>query len=303
MNRKKRRQPAAILPETEQQYTNEQLVQMIQDGEDAHGERMLRLLQQNKGFIMMKAKPFVTAGGVDAEEVQSIAFIAMSDAVRIFRPGEASFLKVFSWYFMRELILTANSNRTVPLPSHMSEKTYQYSRWRATFKRLHEREPTEAESIKALKLSREQLHSIQSAVGLQFPIRLDEPMPDAEDGTGADDALIDTIPDTCQGVEDCVTDDLSLSELRAAIAEELETMPKVEADAIRAKYFDGEGTQDSVALHRAMHSLCQPERMRRLSQFTSNFYGGGWVSFRTSFTSRPEAIAIQHDTRGTKSNE
>ena len=246
----------------------------------------------------MKAKPFVAAGGADAEEVQSIAFIAMSDAVRIFRPGESSFLKVFSWRFMRELILTANNNRVVPVPQHMNDKLYQFNKWRADFKRLHEREPTEKELMRGLGLSRDQLHSIQSAVGLQFPVRLDEPMPDAEDGTGADDALIDTIPDTCQGVEDCVTDDLSLSELRAAIAEELENLPKVEADAIRAKYFDGEGTQDSAALHRAMHSLCQPERMRRLSQYTSNFYGGGWESFRVSFTSRPEALAIRNDTRG-----
>ena len=296
---KKKKRPAAILPETaEEPKTNEQIVQMIQDGQDRHGELMLQLLNQNKGFIKMKAKPFVAAGGADAEEVQSIAFIAMSDAVRIFRPGESSFLKVFSWRFMRELILTANNNRVVPVPQHMNDKLYQFNKWRADFKRLHEREPTEKELMRGLGLSRDQLHSIQSAVGLQFPVRLDEPMPDAEDGTGADDALIDTIPDTCQGVEDCVTDDLSLSELRAAIAEELENLPKVEADAIRAKYFDGEGTQDSAALHRAMHSLCQPERMRRLSQYTSNFYGGGWESFRVSFTSRPEALAIRNDTRG-----
>lgn len=292
---KKKKRPAAILPETEQQYTNEQLVQMIQTEGDQHGEKMLRLMQQNQGFITMKAKPFVAAGGVDAEEVQSIAFIAMSDAVRIFRPGEASFLKVFSWYFIRELILTANSNRTVPLPSHMSEKIHRFTKWRARFKAEHRREPTEREAMKALGLSRDQLHSIQSAMNLQFPIRLDEPMPDAEDGTGADDALIDTIPDTCQGVEDCVTDDLSLSELRAAIAEELENLPKAEADAIRMKYFDGSAAEDKEALHRAMRNLCRPERMRRLSEFTSSYYGSGLQSFKVSFTSKPEAIIIKLD--------
>lgn len=286
------------------QYDNMSLIELLQailDGADQHGLYRLALMKKTRKYTNRVAKPFLVQGSISQSDLDSLQFITLCEVLDSLNTDEQvpilqRFYSLLKWRLIANIIDDNDHESNISLPPNVRLYMRKYVKYTRMYEQTHNgTKPPEDVIAKALNMSIKQIRALQQAYLTQWPEALDATI--KADDEGQELTIADTLADDFS-VEDAVTDCISLKELRVAIAEELETMPKVEADAICMKYFDGSAAEDKEALHRAMRKLCQPERMRRLSQYTSNFYGGGWESFKVSFTSRPEAIAIRHDTRG-----
>lgn len=283
------------------QYDNMSLIELLQailDGADQHGLYRLALMKRTRGYTERIARPFLIQG-TSQSDLDSLQFISLCETLDSLNDESVPILQQFynllRWRLIANLVANADRESNVSLPRNLRLDIRKYRAYIKQYERNHGGITPDVTTIaKALNMSVKQIRELERAYLTQWPIALDTCI--KADDEGQELTIADTLADDFS-VEDAVTDCISLKELRAAIAEELENLPKVEADAIRIKYFDGSAAEDKEGLHRAMRKLCQPERMRRLSQYTGSFYGGGWESFRVSFTSRPEAIAIRDSIR------
>ena len=286
------------------QYDNMSLIELLQailDGADQHGLYRLALMKKTRRYTERIAKPFLTQGSISPSDLDSLQFITICEVTDSLKDDAVPILKQFyallKWKLIANIVANADHESAVHLPSNLRLDIRKYRHFIKNYKRSNGgNTPDDATAAKALKMSVKQLHALQQAYLTQWPEALDATI--KADDEGQELTIADTLADDFS-VEDAVTDCISLKELRAAILTELEELPEDQRKAIRNRYFNIDGIiTDKTVLHDAMRNLCRPERMRRLSQYTSNFYGGGWESFKVSFTSRPEAIAIRHDTRG-----
>jgi len=289
---KKKKRPAAILPETEQrQYSNEELASMIQDGKDKHGDLMLKLLEQNKGFCYRTAKPFIISKAIEPQEVQSISFLAMCNAVDYFRSDAgASFIYCLKPFLLRELIIASNDSAPVSLPINMRGLLNRYRHYCSDYVTHHGEPPPGAAILKELKISQNTLSLLKNAErSQQAPIPLDEPM----HGTGIDAEsedllLIDALPDTkTASTEQTVIDGL----LRNALLEEISALPDEERKAVENKYLHKLST-DEKAVRRGIAILGKSSRLRAYTN-DNLFTGTGFSNFSRTWASQPEKAVIR----------
>lgn len=294
--KKKRRQtPAAILPETEQrQYSNEELANMIQDGEDKHGEMMLQLLTQNKGFIYKVSKPFLIAKTVEPEELQSIAFIALCAAVDYFRSDAgASFLYCLKPFLLRELILASNCSAPVGLPVNLRTMLNKYRRFCSQYQTAHGSTPPDYIVTAELHITTRELENLKAAeLSQQAPVSLNAYITnntaDSEDG---ETCLLDAIPDDTADTADAALQ----SDLCAAIRDAVAGLPDQEREEVLNRYFYSLPVADIKALQSGMKRLRTPAAANRLYPYlyAESIRGTGFTRFIQTGFSATERTALE----------
>lgn len=294
MNRKKRR-PAAILPETDrQERTNEQIVQMIQDGEDAHGELMLQLLQKNKGFCFQVARPFLIARSIESEELQSISFIALCAAVDYFQTDAgASFLYVLKPFLLRELILASNCSAPVGLPVNLRTMLSKYKRFCSQYQTVHGCEPSDKAVLAELRITEKELKNLKIAERSQLqPVSLNayitDNTADSEDGEAC---LLDALPDNNADTADAALQ----HDLCAAIRNAVTSLPDQERKAVEDKFFYNSTVTDAKSLRSGMQRLRTPAAANKLRSYiySEGLKGTSLKNFNLTWNSATERAAIQ----------
>ena len=105
--------------------TNEELVTAIKAGDDS---KLLELWEQNSGFIHRKAyawkMAFPQVAHVDIEDLVSVSWLAMVDAIKYFDPEreDATFLTAFSWFQKKYFYQTLgiHQGRKISVPPYLS---------------------------------------------------------------------------------------------------------------------------------------------------------------------------------------
>jgi len=292
MSRKKRRQPAAILPETaEEPKTNEQIVIDIQVNGDPHGEKMLYLMKRNKGFCFKVCLPFINSGQIEPEEVKSISFLALSDVVNRHKPDEnISFLTLLKYTLLREIIETIDGYAMFSLPSNLRSTLNRYKHFCSEYVTHHGEPPPDAAILKELRISQNTLSLLKIAErSQQAPISLDEPMHGTGVDTEGDDLLlIDALPDTkTPSTEQTVIDGL----LRKTLLEEISALPDEERKAVEGKYLHKIST-DEKAVRRGIAILGKSSQLRAFAN-DNLFAGTGFSNFSRTWASQPEKAVIR----------
>ena len=105
----------------EENVTNEQLVARIQAGIDVP-DNMLRLWQQNQGYIGLIAKNYQAFE--DIEDLKQEGYIGLCRAVDEYKPQEGIAFMTYAGYWIRQQMqrYVENCSSVVRVPSHAREK-------------------------------------------------------------------------------------------------------------------------------------------------------------------------------------
>lgn len=295
MNRKKKRQPAPILPETDrQERTNEQIVQMIQDGEDAHGELMLLLLQKNKGFCYQTAKPFLLSKVIEPEELPSINFLAMSSAVTYYRAERGTlFISVLRPFLLKELILASNNTAPVGLPINLRTMLNKYRRFCSQYQTAHGSAPPDKALIAELRVTEKELENLKAAeLSQRTPVSLNANITDnTADSEDGETCLLDAIPDDTANTADAALQ----HDMCAAIRDAVAGLPDQEREEVLNRYFYSLPVADIKALQSGMKRLRTPATANKLQSYiySEGLKGTSLKNFNLTWSSATERAVIQ----------
>lgn len=277
--------------------SNEELACRIKERADADGRMILELLNRNKGFIYKRARPFIDAGVVEIDELQSLGFISVKQAVdRWDAQKGGKFISILNWCLIRELVNAANDSKAVPVPHNMNDELRKYNNILRDFMELHQREPTVEEGAALLSVTEKKYKMIAEVYTMQTPSSLDAPI---ESHTDAEEISVgDTLP-SGEDVEEAVVDMVYLAEIRKAVFYELSRLPDEQQEIIRLHFLCAVPlSRDTMPIYRkALKTLRSPSVRNRLKPFlTENLYSGtGQASFERTGTSQPERFVISHD--------
>ena len=174
-----------------EQRTNEQLVALIRAGEDPAGN-MLKLWEQNKGFIAMMARKY--SGYADMDDLMQEGYLALNEAVEHYADKGAAFLTYAAFWVRQGLRRYIERNSTVRLPSGLYDDVIKYKRIRREYLTEYGAEPTEREMRALLGVSGKDFERIEENAKRGEIRSLSEPI--GEEG----DAY--TLADTLESGED-----------------------------------------------------------------------------------------------------
>lgn len=280
--------------------TNEQLVVAIQNEEDQHGQLILQLMQQNKGFFYKLCKPFIRSGAIDPDETPSFYFLAICGAVDAYGKDSASFLSHLKWATLKELLTATETYVPIRLGRNLLWEINRYNRELQTCLAHNREEPDAQEMSHRLGVPLKELEKIKRLRSLLQIQSLDAPI----DSENAEDiTLADTVASP-EDVEKIVTGNVFHEALRNALYKELRRLPEEERRAIIDRYILGHKTDRALA-ERGLRILRQPASKSRLRAFleTRNLYRKTSIAtFKYTMTAQPESLILMFEERGCSGN-
>lgn len=132
---------------------NEQLVTRIRAGEDEAGN-MLKLWQQNRGFIAKLARKYLA--GAEMEDLEQEGYIGLHEAVQHYDPDRGmSFISYAAFWIKRRMRVCADNNRAVHLSFNAGDEVRKYRKIMRQYQQEYGREPSERELCGLLYVGRE----------------------------------------------------------------------------------------------------------------------------------------------------
>lgn len=282
---------------------NEQLVARINAGIDT-ADNMLLLYQQNKGLIYIIAKKY--SGLAELDDLAQEGYIGLCEAVSHYDPAAGvKFSSYAGKVIDRHMKRYIYGNSAVTIPEHMNALLHQYNRLCSSFIARYDREPTDTEICHYLGLNGKQLALLKKAAQMSHTASLDVPIGE-EDG---ETTLCDTVKADCD-TEQEVLERVQQEQLKKAIWEAVDGLPKCQADVIRKRYAEGktlQATGESIGItrervrqeeYKAFRALRSPYRFERLHSFADSMiynqalHGNGVERFNNTRTSSTERVAL-----------
>ena len=286
--------------------SNEELVTEIQAGRDRQ-RNLSRLWDQVRPFVCRIANRY--GAGDETEDLIQEGFLAVENAARKYDAKQgAQFLTFAEWDIRSRMGRYMDYSGTVRLPAWMAEAAQKYRKAVSEFEKAHGREPTEAEAARAVGISFDysgrwvrQLDRIRAAA--MEPTSLDGPV--YEDGP-----TLGEIQPAGEPPQDAVTDAIFREQMAAAVWEQVDTLPEIQADVIRDRYRDGLtlaqiGERKGYTKERArqveakaLKTLRTGKRLKVLKPYYAELYGSamrgtGAGSFSRTWTSSTEREALR----------
>lgn len=167
---------------------NEQLVARIQAGED-EAENMMRLWQQNRGFIAKIARQY--AGRAEMEDLEQEGYIGLCEAVRHYEPDKGVPFINYAAFWVRQAMRRYADicGAAVRLPSNVLDWIREYNRALHEYQEAYHEWPSDAALCWLLGIKKEKLRDIRQAIRMAEMGSLDAPL-QTEDG---DLTVMDTV--------------------------------------------------------------------------------------------------------------
>ena len=283
---------------------NEQLVARIRAGED-EAENMLRLWQQNKGFIGMMARRY--SAGAEMEDLEQEGYIGLCEAVQHYDPDRGmSFISYAAFWIKRRMRICADNNRAVRLSFNAGDEVRQYQKVMRQYRQEYGCDPSERELCGFLYVSREKIDQIRKAAQMGQIRSLDEPV----QGMDGDISIGDTVPSGEDMEEDTIRK-IDKERMEREVWLVVDALPGNLPAALRLRYRDGltlEKTGQALGVNRerarqieskAMRILKQPHRCRKFRAYFEEYLSAASVHhvgarrFNETWTSEVEREAIR----------
>lgn len=284
---------------------NEQLVARIQAGEN-EAENMLKLWQQNRGFIATMARKYVSLA--EMEDLEQEGYIGLCEAVQHYDPGKGVAFINYAAFWIRQAMrrYADNCGAVVRLPSNMVDWIREYNRALREYRQAYNEWPSDGALCWLLGIKREKLRDIQQAVRMGNMGSLDAPL-DTEDG---DLAMMDMVS-SGEDLEEDACRRLDKEHMGIELWLAVDQLPGDLPAAVRLRYEDGltlEKTGQALGVNRerarqleskAMRILRQPHRCRTFRAYYEEYLSAapvhhvGVESFRRTWTSEVEREAIE----------
>lgn len=284
-------------------YSNEQLVIRIKAEVDVP-ENMLKLWQQNQGFIITIAKRFL--GYEDMEDLKQQGYIGLSLAVDNYNPDEGVPFINYAGFWIRQSIqrYIEDCGSVVRLPNNLRTQIGKYKKLTAAFRSQFNREPTGQEACYYLDVGCERLKQLRQAMLIDNIGSLDVPIGEGEEGS-----LYDMLPGQ-ESLEELVIERVHQRQLRETLWGLVDELPGQQPEVIRMRYQEGLTLQETgnrigcnvnqarAIQSKALRALREPRRARKLQSlmygdiYSKALKGSGTEHFNRTWTSSTERLAL-----------
>lgn len=290
--------------------SNEDLAAWIQAGRDAKGSMAL-LYEQIKPYLRSVAWRY-RGHGVDLEDLEQEAFMALYDAAAGYDPGQGASFVTYAdrWIRQRLRRYTQANGSSLRLPHKVQDQQRAYSQAYNAFLREYGRKPSEAEISGFWGEDDKNINEIQKNEGTGILVRLDAAVR-SPDGRG--DATVGDLIPSAGCLEDEIIDRMQHEALSRELWRCVGELPEDQQQVIYQRYQAGmsfseigRGRSEAPAavsrIHaRAIRKLREPDKADRLRPFLSEageiysaaLKGGGLECFKRTWTSSTERTAMQ----------
>ena len=284
--------------------TNEQLVIRVKGGDNTAGN-MLKLWEQNRGFIATMARKY--SAGAEMEDLEQEGYIALCEAVQHYDPGRGmSFISYAAFWIKRRMRICADNSRTVRLSFNAGDEVRQYQKIMREYRQEYGCDPSDRELCAFLYVSREKLDQIRKAAQMGNIRSLDEPV----QGMDGDISIGDTVASGEDMEEDTIRE-IDKERMKRELWIAVDQLPGNLPAAVRLRYENGltlEKTGQALGVNRerarqleskAMRILRQPHRCRTFRAYFEEYLSAapihhvGVSRFQTTWTSEVEQEALR----------
>ena len=212
---------------------NEQLVARIQSGEN-EAENMLKLWQQNRGFIATMARKYVSLA--EMEDLEQEGYIGLCEAVRHYEPRKGVAFINYAAFWIRQAMKRhiENCAGVVRIPSHMADWLKKYGQAVNEYQKQYHERPSVGALCWLLVIGREKLQAIKEAANMAKIGSLNAPL-QTEDG---DLAVMDTVA-SGEDLEEDACRRLDRERLERTVWEAVDRLPGDQPAILRMIYQDG----------------------------------------------------------------
>ena len=196
------------------------LGELIKEGTKTEKAQAIKdLVQANLRLVVSIAKHYIGHGILFLDLVQEGALGLLKAAERFDHNKNFKFSTYATWWIRQTITRAiANNSRTIRIPVHMLDKIKFYKKTYTDLLYKLNREPSDEELIKALKISKRKLSTIKNAI-INEPISLETPVTD-------DLSLADFIEDTSYHTPESVTEKYCMTEDIDTIFKDLNSREK-----------------------------------------------------------------------------
>lgn len=285
--------------------SNEELVKLIQEGEDVKGN-MAQLWQQCRRFVVRLAKKY-EGDRAELEDLEQEGYLALYHSAIKYKPAAgASFIHYASYWIRQGMTTYCRGNRAIYLPAHVQESLAKCARFQKEYKTRLGIEPTDRQVCSFMGINQDNLENLKTAAGLGTLASLDSDIPGADDMT-----LSETVPDTRDQYKDLL-EEMNRQQLGGVLWKMVEDLPGKSSDVIRMKYKEeltAKETGDALGMPveevqrwqaKGLRELRKPDRSEILARlledgeiYNSALHGTGVERFNSTWTSSTERTAIQ----------
>lgn len=287
--------------------TNEELATLINANGDPDGALRLRLLEMNRGYIYgttyKRFSPFI-----EYEDVESIAFIAITQAVQTYSPERGSFLQSLSWALNSEFGKAVNDVLSIHAPDDRKRDLRRLQRAIRDYVEAHDKEPSENILERSTGFTDEYIRELRSLGQALYPESLDAEIVESDDGDTF--TLGDAVPSDTDVAEDSVNH-CYLDQLASFIEECIKALPKECRLILNLHFYDGQSL-NSIAETQNMHVnevrklkdkaikvLRRNDRLRQYFETENEYSRIGLTRFKNTYESSTEFHAIRlYDLKG-----
>lgn len=284
--------------------TNEQLVIRVKAGEDTAGN-MLKLWQQNKGFIAKMAKKY--QGYAEMDDLMQEGYIALCEAVRQYDPEQGVTFLHYAAFWIRQAMQRYIDNccQPVRIPVHAQDAIRKYKKAVREYRQYYGCEPPERALCAILDVDRESLHTIQENARMGQIDSLSRVIGGEEE----DLTIEDTVASGEDVEDDCIRAvDLEMMQREVWLA--VDQLPDRLRDTVKCRYRDGmtlEQTGQHLGVNRsyvadlerkAFRLLSTERRGAKLRRYCEEYIAAspihhvGVESFNRTWTSEVERDAL-----------
>lgn len=282
---------------------NEQLVARIQGGEN-EAENMLKLWEQNEGFIVMMARRY--SAGAEMEDLKQEGYIALCDAARHYDPERGmSFISYAAFWIKRRMKVCAYNSQNVQLPFNTGDEVRQYQKIIREYKQEYGWEPSDRELCGFLGVNGEKLDQIKKAAQMRQIQSLNAVVP-GTDGISYEDFIASD-----EDMEEDVIREIDKDQMQRELWIAVDQLPGNLPAAVRLRYQEDltlEKTGQKLGVNRekarqleskAMRMLRQPHRCRAFRAYFEEYLSAapihhvGVSRFQTTWTSEVELGVLE----------
>lgn len=280
--------------------TNEQLVIRIKAGIDV-ADNMLKLWQQNQGYIASIAKRF--RGYEEMEDLMQQGYIGLCQAVDGYNPDEGVLFVTYAGFWIRQSIqrYIEECGSVVRLPVKLRSMIGKCRKLTAAFQVQFGRSPSDRERCYYLGIGYRKLEQLKQAMTMDDMGSLDVPIGEGEDGS-----MYDLLPGQ-ESPEEEIVERLQQEELQDTLWNMVDDLPGQQPIVIRMRYQEGKtlkeaGTAAGLTVEQARQQ--QNKALRELrgnrelwalrygDTYSKALKGNGIECFNRTWTSSTEYAAL-----------
>lgn len=284
--------------EKQGEVLNEQLVTCIQAGEDITGN-MLRLWQQNQGFITKMARKY--SFYAEIEDLKQESYFGLCNAVEHYDPAAGIPFISYAAFWIKQAMqrYIDNCSGVIRVPVHAREVIRQYKKVVREYEKHYGEQPPDWAICRMMGIGQEKLQAIRESNRAGQVRSLNEPQ-------GEEELVFEDTLASGEELEEDVVQRLDAAAMKREVWDAVSELPEEQSRVIWYRYQDqktlketGEALGMSLSAARQLESkavrlLRNPKRCCRFQGYYEEYIASapvhhiGVKSFRNTWTSEVE---------------